>query len=683
MKNDCWITNYIKSLVCLWALIAICFCQVLCSSELETPSIINAKTELPKNIADYLPAVADMKIAKIDSNGSILYNLILLSQQRMDEKAFAYDDTYVKLSDYQKVRRLSSDRANDAFGIDYYKRRYSYINKNVNSPRRLTSENKSILISYAKNLEKFLTDPEYKCRRPSLYKYFANFFGHSLVENTSSCEVFSGVLTREQKYIYWRNIDYNKVIRVDYGVAGRGEGIVSGFGHSVLRLVVCREIPRNFQEERECINDYDNHVILSFAAHIDDLVMSHLKGFLGGYNVMLSIVPFFDYIATYLDEEFRDIDFYPLKLNSKQIQMLVTKAIEMYWSYAGDYKFINNNCAVETHNLIQSSLVASDKNESTILDNDSIFPMGLIDIYRKEGLISIADKSALNKEKNNSIKSSKEYFLNTLKKISQQKLQSIFQSGISSTDQGSIDEDLLQKLIKELTPSEHRTIFENGILINETQDPLQNFYHTKEALLFADLFISLELSAKRFFIKEFESSLLKELIDSQNGGNHFENGNNGELYQQFVKIRDHFKIEKIASNNYGIPLVSEVVLDVESRNKLAKRYQKVIDKIKEISYSDELERENAYIKNIAFFRTKKNELFSSMLNYLYRYIHYVLDRNKNYLANSVGSKNDKYTQKVNLDNIRNLIKIDNRPIDSNLITDKALEKIVIKYLGQK
>lgn len=130
-----------------------------------------------------------------------------------------------------------------------------------------------------------------------------------------------------------------------------------------------------------CINDYTGHLIISFAANIDDLVMSYSKGIFGGYNSLLSITPFYEYVRkNYNGFELRDVEFYKLKFTDEQKTSFMQRVVEMFWSYAGDYKFLTNNCAVEAHNLIQSSI----NNEDTINDN-SFTPYGVVEFYDEIG----------------------------------------------------------------------------------------------------------------------------------------------------------------------------------------------------------------------------------------------------------------------------------------------------------
>jgi hypothetical protein len=89
----------------------------------------------------------------------------------------------------------------------------------------------------------------------------------------------------------------------------------------------------------------------------------------------------------YNRDELRDLVSYPLKLSVKEREDFITKVKEEHWNYRGAYKFVNNNCAVESYDLLRSSLENSQLNK-----NSSFTPNGVLEDLDKMEFLSIADK---------------------------------------------------------------------------------------------------------------------------------------------------------------------------------------------------------------------------------------------------------------------------------------------------
>ena len=237
----------------------------------------------------------------------------------------------------------------------------------------------------AVNLEYFLLDPSYACRRPSLHGYFREHFGWQPAP-VQPCETGYPILNAGRDFgrTPLLRLDPEQVYQVDYLFAEANDAWVSRWGHSMLRLVICKpgRVPGP-----ECRLDLDQHLVLSFRAFVDDVQLSSWDGLTGVYPSRLFVLPLDQVIEEYTKVELRGLASVPLKLTRKQIAQLVARSAELHWSYDGDYYFLSNNCAVETLKLLRSGTARSE-----LVALDSILPNGLLELLIHRGL---ADASVL------------------------------------------------------------------------------------------------------------------------------------------------------------------------------------------------------------------------------------------------------------------------------------------------
>lgn len=205
------------------------------------------------------------------------------------------------------------------------------------------------------NMEYFLMDPEYACRRPSLYNLFRAQFQHTPFPGKTCNTSLSYVLPDfKGKDSPLKTIDLNRVYEIHYLMAAEGESMMSGWGHSMFRIVMCA--PGRKSVGPECLKDLSEHVVLSYRAFVNSVQINTLKGLTGDYPSRLFFVPMDQVIDEYNKTELRDLRSIPLRLNRDEIRQFVIRAIETHWSYDGQYYFTSNNCAVESLNLMKTSI---------------------------------------------------------------------------------------------------------------------------------------------------------------------------------------------------------------------------------------------------------------------------------------------------------------------------------------
>lgn len=229
---------------------------------------------------------------------------------------------------------------------------FSKKTKNLSSKRSVDAyEFENLKEHNAVNFEFFLMDKEYKCRRPSYYKFYSELLNHIPFPNYD-CKIFSEIVLDDLKVT--RDIDPSRVYRIDYLLASKGDSMISGFGHSMFRIVLCAPFRKKVDEK--CLKDKLYHVVLSYRANVTDIKSDMLKGVLGGYDSVLFMLSFPEVINEYNGGELRDLISQPIYLSEEQKKDFINKVLEIYWEYEGDYKFITNNCASESNELFQSAL---------------------------------------------------------------------------------------------------------------------------------------------------------------------------------------------------------------------------------------------------------------------------------------------------------------------------------------
>ena len=208
----------------------------------------------------------------------------------------------------------------------------------------------------AVNLEHFLLDPEYACRRPGLQAYFANHFDWTTT--AKRCEITlpfveADSANDDSDASPLLTLDPSRVYAVDYLLAEGNARPMSRWGHSMLRLVVCAP---GRPPGPDCRFDLEHHRVLSFRAFVDDVQISSLRGLTGRYPSRLYVLPLDQVVDAYTKLELRGLQSIPLRLSRDEIAGLLQQAASLHWSYDGRYYFVSNNCAVETWKLLQTGV---------------------------------------------------------------------------------------------------------------------------------------------------------------------------------------------------------------------------------------------------------------------------------------------------------------------------------------
>ncbi len=278
----------------------------------------------------------------------------------------------------------------------------------------------SLQESFAVNLEFFLLDPEYVCRKPLMAQFFGDHFRADPYPGQSckishQVKVQSSDATEQSGTV---NLDPSRVYQVHYLFAGKGDALMSRWGHAMYRIVLCS--PEREQVGPECLQDISHHIVVSFRANVSDLVLSPLKGLTGGYPSQMFLMPMISTVEEYTSLESRDLFSIPLQLTEAEKVRFILNTLAHYWGYRGKYRFLSNNCANESLWFLQMATLK----DRDLHELNASTPLGLFEEFDRLGVTDHAVyESALRGDKEARklgylFKSKKESILKAFKGIS-------------------------------------------------------------------------------------------------------------------------------------------------------------------------------------------------------------------------------------------------------------------------
>lgn len=276
---------------------------------------------------------------------------------------------------------------------------------------------------FATNVEFFLLDPEYACRRPLLQDFFTRHFAQNNaafdpLKAQRQCKV-NFVLkipkevgnisadgdkdfTPEELLNKIESFDLSpdKIFNINYLRAGASSGAGS-FGHAMFRFLACGP---NQANSSECTKE-NYSLVINPRANPLEMRLDTMKGIFGGYPSQFLITPLLDIRNEYARRELRHLYNVPMTggtvhdsatgqdmevMPQDQKIRFIYATLDQYWAYYGRYKFLSNNCADEAMRLYQMS---SENPEVLKLDvllpqdfNKKLSKLGLADEAKTKGL---------------------------------------------------------------------------------------------------------------------------------------------------------------------------------------------------------------------------------------------------------------------------------------------------------
>ena len=429
--------------------------------------------------------------------------------------------------------------------------------------------------SLAVNMEYFLLDSSYACRRPVAYDFLSRHFGAKPFA-AINCAVNTQI--RLSRDFSLADLDPSRIYQIHYLLAERGQDFSSRFGHSMLRLVICA--PERKEVGPDCLKDVAYHVVVSFRANVEGIGVNNWDGLIGKYPSQLFLLSFLDVLQEYNVGEFRNLSSWPLLISSEEKQRVTNLVLEMAWAYQGRYYFVTNNCATELHHLLQASLDNLDFKHSMEIN----MPYGLLSLLKQTNLIdtSVQDKP--------------EYFFPS---FSQQVDASFnFIRGLAKFPQTQSAD----AFIRQTSASQRKQIY-------QTVRPSDASLRKKTAAEF----LLLELRIKDHVETEIDNEIGNILTNADkirhSDGDH-SNGASNSQDQKLLSVIENLDAfsKKMqywnqALAGYGIPLTSELVtgIDFEAELNQLKALQKQVGVLSQGLTQDLIIETNEILQNIEYF----------------------------------------------------------------------------------
>lgn len=534
-------------------------------------------------------------------------------------------------------------------------------NKNVDAMRPADPyELVNITESFAVNMEYFAMDPEFMCRKPSLFEFYKKHFGFDPYPDRNCTANNLVMMSSIQGYIPV-NLDHKRVYRVDYLLASAGKGIQSGFGHSMFRIVVCaperldpisgKIIPAT-PFGKKCLDDKLFHIVVSYRANVEDATLNYLKGLTGGYPSMLFILGFGDVLDEYNRDELRDVISYPLSLTAKEREEFVTKVVEEHWNYRGAYKFINNNCAVESYDLLKAAI-----DRESLDDKKSITPNGVLeDLDRLQFTSMTSEEKEVYKAKTDQLLLA---------------YRDAYGAKISGNEKAQ--KDAVLKFMEKSTASARMNVFSQfqasapkGLSLNEEVVLL------KGRLVKASSFSVMEQQILRTLALQFRKKAADKFMNSKDEKIKKMIEETGAAFAQPFK--------SLSSKGYGIPLADEIVSKASLEQKLVrsteamKKADEFLRELMPTEYSTlENIAENIKVYN-SYSLSVRKEFRSKLDNYILEVIKNMSleDTTRSLLISAADGNNDSLKQ------VRKYLGAD--LVTEKDILDSKLRKIIAEIL---
>ena len=407
------------------------------------------------------------------------------------------------------------------------------------------SENDKLSNAFEINYEHFFTDPNYRCHRPTYYKFFSEL-ANETPNSASSCKMHREITIVSESLnksgaIFSRALDPARIYQIHYLFAGRGKQMMSKWGHAMFRLIICAP---GKEVGPSCLDDVSEHVVVSYRANVEDININYLKGLRGAYSSQLYLMNFNDVLNEYNKGEMRDIISLPLNFSQEQIAQFTNRVLENYWSYSGRYFFLTNNCATEALELLKIAF----PEEHPLLSAKTLHPLAL---YKLLEHLEIIDPTLLDNE---ALAIKTGYLFKGMSAKIQSSL-AIFLDSKKSHDEKTFEDFAFGS-----TPLERRMIY---------GDKLKS--STNKAKTIAN---ALRLEEQIQFTKEqlLSKKLTKKLFGKDSG---FDQNIKG-MKELLKSITD----QNNALKGYGIPLEEEI--EIPSTEKLKHTFETLQNKVVEI-----------------------------------------------------------------------------------------------------
>jgi len=297
----------------------------------------------------------------------------LINRQRLISDSYRF----MKLAHFRHANFSNStvSKQKTHFGPGKIKR--DYTKSKIIDFRELDSSEQS----FAVNMEYFLLDSAYSCRRPGFAQYFSRHFAIDGIK----CQP---KLAFGRFYKKWEGqflpVDPSRVYQIHVAKASPCKDEFScKYGHFQYLVIQCA--PHRKKVGPECLKDYKHFFSIEYHAYKDDWTQlwklpeapedeelaqeyhstNMFNGFVGKYVAMQMHFFFTERIDYYVKQNNREYRSYPLNLTDFEKRQFLYNAFENFLYFRSSWYHLANNCVTLGIDLLQSSVMRHDLNQLT------------------------------------------------------------------------------------------------------------------------------------------------------------------------------------------------------------------------------------------------------------------------------------------------------------------------------
>ncbi|MBF0206033.1 MAG: DUF4105 domain-containing protein [Oligoflexia bacterium] len=313
--------------------------EILLGEELASPHPGNHKNWYRKAQATVIHELTHLYLLLLDRhNGEVS---VAMEQRHKQEQHIIYQIQH--LLNWEKKRLMGYSQHNTNLGASPDSYEYEKIDE-----------------SLPVNMEYFLLDPDFKCRRPAVAKMLRKLMDEYDPYPLVQCPEMTLVgIVNERNFVKiiptendLAELNPQNVYQIHYLIAGGGEAMESRWGHAMIRIVLCAP---GRERGPQCLDDVAHHLVFDYTAEVHGI--DGVDGiFSGEMPAKGKIRRFSEVVDRYtLGGNGRELISLPLQITDDEKETIIYKILQDLSEYEGRYRVLSENCATLASNLLKAS----------------------------------------------------------------------------------------------------------------------------------------------------------------------------------------------------------------------------------------------------------------------------------------------------------------------------------------
>ncbi|MFG1504274.1 DUF4105 domain-containing protein [Halobacteriovorax sp. ZH5_bin.2] len=286
------------------------------------------------------------------------------------------------LANELNFRILNKDQRSQFLSLTNWKKYIRHLHYDDSRRRQIVYKSQKLETNFKNPSEefdhyvtRFYNDANFRCDEFTIYEFMAEVAGFR--PSANKCDNYFSTFIFQKTGLVDIGFYKNRIIKLSYLMASKGESAMSRFGHSMFYVAACKV------DKEKCPVRQQVEFVLGVAADVDDLSPGLFKGIFGGYAAKIDFMSLSQVKQKYNYEELRDLYQYDIKVTDNSKRRFISHALNLYKSKdMGRYKFFSANCATESYKLIRAAF-----GHKRLRSNIST-PKGLLEELQDNGYIS-------------------------------------------------------------------------------------------------------------------------------------------------------------------------------------------------------------------------------------------------------------------------------------------------------